>query len=71
MVTDEQNLTAKDSTCLLVGMDEMPLVEKIKLSTEASFRTKDLDVGEHTFKVVVKDPEGHCVSKHVTATVEP
>lgn len=104
IVTDEQNLTAKDSACLLVGMDEMPLVidtgedqtvnlgDEVTLSarvlcqddtgfeykwtdcgetvsTESSFTTSDLDVGEHKFKVVVKDPEGHCVSKYVTVTV--
>jgi len=40
------------------------------VSSKETFTTNDLEVGEHTFKVVVKDPEGHCVSKYVTVTVE-
>ena len=103
-VTDEHNLTGTDSVCILVGLDEMPLVVEVsenqtvvhgesvtlsatvvcqdddtfdyiwtdcgvEISTDASFSTSDLSVGEHTFKVVVKDANGKCVSKYITVTV--
>jgi len=104
-VTDEHNLTGTDSVCILVGLDEMPLVVEVsenqtvaqgesvtlsatvvcqdddtfdykwtengvEISTDASFSTSDLSVGEHTFKVVVKDANGKCTAKYITVTVK-
>lgn len=103
-VTDEQNLTGKDSVCFLVGLDKMPLVVEVgesqtvregesitlsasvlcqddsafdykwtecgkEISTDASFSTSDLSVGEHTFKVVVTDADGRCVARYIKVTV--